>query len=94
MAFGRTSFQYSSGRKESRRDPRSRVKYRAYIRPDGGFAKWPCTVVDVSQGGVGLRLEGNRMIAGAFNLVSQTGGPGRSAYVRWKRGQQLGAEFV
>jgi hypothetical protein len=39
MAFGKTSFQYSSGRKEARWYPRLRVKYYAYIRPDGGFAK-------------------------------------------------------
>lgn len=94
MAFVNTNFPYLTGRAETRRYPRSPVKYYAYIRPDGDFAKWPCTVLDVSKAGVGLRLEGNRVITGSFYFVSPTGGLGRSARVRWKRGQQIGAEFT
>lgn len=94
MASGKTVFPYLSGRIETRRYPRSPVKYYVYIRPNGDFAKWPCTVLDLSKAGVGLRLEGNRVISGSFYFVSPTGGLGRSARVRWKRGQQIGAEFI
>ena len=47
----------------------------AAIRPDGGFAKWHCTVLDVSDTGVRLKLDADHIVPTTFNFVSaKTGG--------------------
>jgi hypothetical protein len=66
-----------------------------WIRPDGGFAKWHCIVLDVSDTGVRLKMDGDHTMPPTFNFVSaKTGGLGRRARVKWKRGNEIGAEFI
>ena len=86
-----------SGRKhrESRKARRFALGAPGWIRPDGGFAKRPCTVLDISDTGVRISVEGNQTVPTIFNFVSaKTGGLGRRARLKWKRGNELGAEFI
>jgi hypothetical protein len=94
MALNMTSVRYVGGRKDNRRSRRIAINDRGYIRPDGGFAKWPCTVLDASETGIRLKLEGNHAVPTMFNYVAVSGGMGRAARVKWRRGQEVGAEFI
>lgn len=94
MALNIASVRYVGGRKDKRQSRRIAINDRGYIRPDGGFAKWPCTVLDASETGVRLKLEGNHVVPTMFSYVAVLGGSGRAARVKWRRGQEVGAEFI
>ena len=93
MFSNSASVRYVGGRKDKRRSRRIAINDRGYIRPDGGFAKWPCTVLDVSETGVRLMLEGNHAVPAMFSYVAVSG-IGRAARVKWRRGREVGAEFI
>ena len=85
-----------SGRKtrELRAAKRLALGAPGWIRPDGGFAKRACTVLDISDTGVRLRVGGEQTVPMIFNFVTaKTGGLGRRARLKWKRGNEIGAEF-
>ena len=94
MFLNSASVRYTGGRKDKRRSSRLAVKDRGYVRPDNGFAKWPCTVIDASETGVRLKLEGNQALPALFSFMRTSSGPGRRARVKWRRGQEIGAEFI
>jgi hypothetical protein len=93
MAFNSASIRYAGGRKDKRQSRRIAINDRGYIRPDGGFAKWPCTVLDSSETGIRLKLEDNHPVPTMFSYVTVSG-VGRAARVKWRRGQEVGAEFI
>jgi hypothetical protein len=82
-----------AGRRDARRNRRQAVNSRATIRPDGGFARWPCVVLDTSDTGVRLKLEGHHAVPATFNFVPASGGLGRRVRVKWRRGQEVGVEY-
>ncbi len=98
MAFGRiNASQMGSGRKsrEQRKSSRRIIGSPAWIRPNGGFAKRPCRVLDISDTGVRLAVEAGQDVPVIFNFAMPSGGGlGRRARVKWRNGTQLGAEFI
>jgi hypothetical protein len=78
--------------KEQRKATRRSINTRAWIRIDGGFAVRPCSVIDLSETGARLSVEGD--IPGSFALLLSRDSKGRNARVKWRRGGQIGIVFV
>jgi len=84
----------SGGVKDQRRASRKKGGTHAWIRLDG-FALRPCTVVDLSDTGVQIRIDAAQKVPKTFTLLmSRDSRSGRLAHVKWRRGTQIGAEFV
>ena len=68
----------------------------AWIRLDGGgFAMRPCNMVDLSDTGVQITVHAAEAVPGVFTLLlSRDASFGRRARVKWRRGSQIGAEFI
>jgi hypothetical protein len=97
FSLGRTYKINSLARrgKELRKAPRRESDAKAWIRLDGGFAVRPCSVVDLSDIGVQITVHAAETIPGVFTLLmSRDASSGRRARVKWRRGLQLGAEFI
>jgi hypothetical protein len=81
--------------KDERRALRNRVGVPGWIRPDGGFAVRPCHVLDLSDTGIRIAIDSAHTVRGIFTfLKSRDDRFGRPARVKWRRGSQIGAEFV
>ncbi len=90
-AFGK--YDVISNRRDKRQTKRKAVGTMAYIRL-GGFAGRPCTVLDLSDTGVRISVENAAGIPAQFTLLLSKNAPGRNACVKWRRGNQIGAEFI
>ncbi len=96
MALGRRQANESVvGRKlrEQRKSSRQKVGASAWIRPDGGFAKRACRLLDISESGIRLAIEPGSEVPSVFTFAMSTTSSGRRARVKWRNGSQLGAEF-
>ena len=82
-----------SGKKtrEGRRASRRTVGADGWIKFDGGFARRACQVLDISD--TGVRLSTNGPVPDVFQFVSTLGALPRRARVKWRRGNEIGAEF-
>jgi hypothetical protein len=81
--------------KNNRKSLRRSLGTDACIRLDGGFAARPCKVIDISDTGVRIRIEAADSVPRTFNFfVSRTANSGRRARIKWRRGSQIGAEFL
>jgi hypothetical protein len=81
--------------KESRKELRSRIGRKVWIRFDDGFPVRACKLVDLSRGGIRIEVEGPHDVAGLFSLMmTRNAAPGRRCHVKWRRGSEIGAEFV
>jgi hypothetical protein len=91
-----TAYKFGSiGKKELRKTSRKKVGATAWIRLDGGFAVRSCRVIDLSDSGVQILLDAGQTIPSLFTLLmSRTAGSGRRARLKWRRGLQIGAEFI
>lgn len=77
-----------------RREARQRYYRPAKIKLAAG-ARADCTVVDISDGGVRLNVEGLNVPDEFVLLISNKGKVEESAYkVVWRFGNELGAQFV
>jgi hypothetical protein len=88
--------KFSSGRsaKDQRRAFRKKGGSHAWIRLDG-FAVRPCKVVDLSDTGVQISIDAAQTVPKTFTfLMSRDSPSGRLAHIKWRRGTQIGAEFV
>ena len=89
-----TKFGSTGTSKDPRRASHKKVVAHASIRLDG-FAVRPCTVVDLSDTGVQIRVGATQTVPKTFTfLMSRDSPSGRRAHIRWRRGTQIGAEFV
>lgn len=79
--------------KDQRKATRRKSDASGFIRPDGGFAVRPCTVVDLSDSGVKIALDQAQSVPNVFTFLTSRNGAGRRARVKWRNGSQLGAEF-
>ena len=78
-------------RKIKRRSPRSQ----AWVRFEGSFAVRAYDVIDISNGGVRLVMNRPDSLSGEFTLMtSRTDSCRRRARILWRRGTQIGAEFL
>ncbi len=80
--------------KENRKASRRKVSAGGFIRPDGGFAVLPCTVIDLSDTGVQISAGAAKSVPSIFTFMTSRNAVGRRARVKWRRGLQIGAEFV
>jgi hypothetical protein len=93
-AFGKKSnHDLISGRKDKRQTKRKPIGAAAYIRL-GSFAGRPCMVLDLSDTGVRISVDGAANIPTEFALFLSKKSQGRRARVKWRRGNQIGAEFI
>lgn len=81
----------SKTKREFRKSARVSTGGSGWIRLDGGFAKRACRVLDISD--TGVCLSSDDLVPNAFTFLSDKGGPGRRARVKWRRGKMVGAEF-
>jgi hypothetical protein len=81
--------------KENRRvAPRHRYDdNNTWIRLEGSLTR-PCQVLDLSRTGVRLRVKNADGLPNTFTLILSKNGSGRSARVKWRRGTEIGAEFL
>jgi hypothetical protein len=78
--------------KDQRKSARKSINTRGWIRADGGFAVRPCGVIDLSDTGARLSIEGD--IPNSFALLLSRDAKGRNARVKWRRGDKVGIVFV
>jgi hypothetical protein len=95
-SFGRYNFGGAIRKpKELRKAYRRKVGLKAWIRLDGGFAVRPCSVADLSDTGVQIAIPATEAVPGIFTLLmSRNASSGRRARVKWRRGSNIGAEFL
>ncbi len=87
--------RFKSRSRDARKLPRRKSGSKAWMRFEGEFAVRPCTIVDISDSGVRLTLDTTQPVTGLFTLFfSRDGRQGSRCRVKWRRGTQLGAEFV
>ena len=77
-----------------KRDRRHQVNMAAWIRQKGSVASQQCRVIDVSRNGVRVEVADPYKIPDNFILLFSRNDAGQHASVRWRRGTQLGAEFL
>jgi hypothetical protein len=53
-----------------------------------------CTIKDISEGGARLRVGAQESIGDEVTLIDPTDGTERRVRVVWRRGQELGVEFI
>jgi hypothetical protein len=93
-AFGKKpNYDLTSSRKDKRQTKRKPIGAAAYIRL-GSFAARPCTVLDLSGTGVRISVDSAASIPVEFALLLSKNSQARRARVKWRRGNQIGAEFI
>lgn len=80
--------------KNNRKKTRRKVGEAAWIRPDGGFAVRSCRLIDYSETGAKIALQPSEKLSSTFYLLlSRNASPGRRARIKWRKGDEIGAEF-
>jgi hypothetical protein len=96
--FGRLladHFSLSRKSKDQRKASRKTIGESAWIRLDGGFAVRPCNVIDLSDTGVQITIDAAESVPRIFTfMISRDSGTGRRVRIKWRRGSQIGAEFI
>jgi PilZ domain len=81
--------------KERRKAKRRTQNSDAWVRSNGSFAIQPCKLLDMSSRGVRISVARPAVIADAFFLMTSRNGQSvKAAKVKWRRGDQIGAEFT
>ena len=82
--------------KNRRVSTRKGVNAQAWISLNGGFAVWPCTVINMSETGVRLAVAGPQSVPSAFTLrmSRNNGSTGNAVRFKWRQGSEIGAVFV
>ncbi len=82
-------------RKDARKAVRSPIGKKVWIRFDDGFSVRECRLVDASNSGIRIHVRAPYDVATQFSLLlTRDASPGRRCRVKWRRGQEIGAEFV
>lgn len=80
--------------RETRVSKRMTTMQEAWIKPDAGFAVRSCRVLDWSQTGVRLKLTTPEPIAATFKVLFSRTGVGRPCRLKWRKGNEIGAEYL
>jgi hypothetical protein len=81
--------------RDARKTARAPVGSKAWIRFDDGFSVRECRLVDMSGGGIRILVNAPTDVAPQFSLLlARDASPGRRCRVKWRRGKEIGAEFV
>ena len=89
-----TMFSFVRRPKEQRKAARRKAGAQAFIRLEGGFAVRPCAVIDLSESGVKIAIDEAKSVPNIFTFLTSRNAVGRRATVKWRRGSQIGAEFL
>jgi hypothetical protein len=82
-------------RKDLRKEARTASGSKVWIRFDDGFSVRECRLIDLSGGGIRILVRAPYDVAGLFSLLmTRDAAPGRRCRVKWRRGKEIGAEFV
>jgi hypothetical protein len=82
-------------RREQRKAKRAHRRQAAWVVLDGGVAKIPCVLWDISEGGARIAAAHGGALPAVFGLfLSKDGKSRRFCQVVWRRGTQLGVRFV
>jgi PilZ domain len=82
-------------RKDSRNTPREAIGTKVWIRFDDGFSVRACQLMDLSNTGVRIMVDAPHDVADRFSLLLSRGAaPGRRCRVKWRKGSEIGAEFI
>jgi len=81
--------------KNDRDADREKAGTKAWIRFDDGFSVRPCLIAELSSTEVRIVVEEPHTVAEKFSLLfRRDSGPGRRCRIRWRRGSEIGAEFI
>jgi len=81
--------------RDARRAGRALLGAKAWIRFDDGFSVRACRVMDLSSRGVRLMVEAPHDVADQFRLLlTRSAAPGTRCRITWRKGSEIGAEFV
>jgi PilZ domain len=79
----------------ARKATRRQMGAPAWIRPDEGFSVRKCIISDISATGVRLYIDEQHSTIKNFSLLMSRNAPqGCPCRVKWRRGTQIGAEFL
>ncbi|MSP45425.1 MAG: PilZ domain-containing protein [Xanthobacteraceae bacterium] len=82
-------------RKDFRKALRAELGSKAWIRLDDGFSVRACWLIDLSNSGVCILVAAPHDVADRFSLLlSRNAALGRRCQVKWRKGSEIGAEFV
>lgn len=81
--------------KRDKRKTRHKTNDSAWMTLDGGFAKRPCTVLDISSTGARIRINDPSAITGkmAISFFNDVHKATRCRMV-WRKGSEMGVEFL
>ncbi len=81
--------------RDSRKAVRTPIGSKVWIRFDDGFSVRECRLVDLSGGGIRILVKAPFDVAAQFSLLmTRDSAPGRRCRVKWRCGNEIGAEFV
>jgi len=89
-------FANSFGRsRDKRRTIRRAHNVHAWVKSQSSFARRRCRIIDISSAGVRLSVDKGTELSDVFNLTLDGGSPqGHRVRVRWRRGNEVGGEFL
>ena len=68
---------------------------KVWIRLDDGFSVRACRLIDLSSSGVRIMVDAPHDVAQRFSLLlTRNAVPGRRCRVKWRKGSEIGADFV
>lgn len=79
--------------KQKRTERRLKQDFGALILLDG-FARRACKVVDMSEGGARLAIDGKTVLPKTFNVVFTPNASGKACQLVWQNGRTVGIKFV
>jgi hypothetical protein len=80
---------------EKKRQSRKSVRQSAWVILDGGFARRPCFVIDLSPTGAKIAIDDAIAASAGFQLTfSSDARTGRRCQAVWRSGTTLGVRFI
>ncbi len=80
-------------RRDHRKSPRRRLRYRAWIRLAQGVAPVACNLSDMSEGGARVALANPDSVPERFELILSEGAGGRPCQLVWRSDSEIGLRF-
>ena len=80
--------------KDVRKSARKTMKATGWLRLDSGFAVRQCRVIDISETGARIAVEQQQSVPNAFSFMLDRSRGGRAARIKWRKGAEIGLEFV
>jgi len=86
---------FDRARRDNRKTLRRAHNVRGWVKSQRSFARRRCRIIDISSTGVRLSVDWSVQLTDTFNLILDGGNAtGHRLRIRWRRGNEIGAEFV